>query len=318
MAFINRVCDKVFVINLEEQKERLETFDKCMRNQDIKYERFNAINGSKILNDDRLTNYCNTFCTNGMKGCALSHRSIWEYMVENNLQNVFVFEDDAVINENFIRDFQHIWNHLPKDYDIVYFGCLFGCSDDSITNSLFKKVAGIDTEEINEFVQTSKGSVGTHAYMISLEGAKKFTSKPINFHIDTQILSWIKTYDYKAYAVNYNLVDTNQNDSTLSDSYPILLNSLLKNIPLNNLDKPSTLDWVANENYIQIGGYNINFLITFLIIVLLVSPTSLYFYVLAWLFIELLVSFDLKNTVRYFVLLTIPLGIKLSILYFLR
>lgn len=310
MSFTNRICDKVFVINLESQSERLTQFDAHMSSNLIKYERFNAINGSKVVHDERLSEYCNTFCTDGMKGCALSHRIIWEYMVEHDLKNILIFEDDAMIDKNFDRDLQHIWNHLPRDYDIVYFGCLFGCNDDSTTNTLFKKVAGIDTEEINEFIQTSNGSVGTHCYMISLEGAKKFINKPINFHIDTQLLSWIKTYDYKAYAVNKNMVETSQGDSSLSDNYPILLNSILKNIKLNNLKNPSTLDWMVNENYIKLG-YNINFLITFLAILILIIPVKYYIYIFGWLFIEFLASMDGKNTLRYLILLGIPMIFKI-------
>jgi GR25 family glycosyltransferase involved in LPS biosynthesis len=313
MAFINRVCDKVFVINLEEQSERLAQFDTTMKEQEIKYERFNAIKGATVLKDERLTDYCNTFCTDGMKGCALSHRSIWEYMINNDLQNVFIFEDDAIIDENFSRDFQHVWNHLPKDYDIVYFGCLFGCSDNSVTNSVFKKVSGIDAEEINEFVQSSNGSVGTHAYMISLEGAKKFINKPINFHIDTQILTWIKTYDYNAYAVNNNMVETSQNSSSLSDSYPTLLNSILKNFHLNNLKNPTTFDWVANENFLKLGPFNINLLIIILIILTFSIPTKYYIFILLWLLTEFFISFDLKNTFRFLILLGIPMGIKILI-----
>jgi glycosyl transferase family 25 len=318
MAFINRVCDKVFVINLEEQSERLAQFDTHMKAQEIKYERFNAIKGKNVLKDERLTDYCNTFCTDGMKGCALSHRSIWEYMVEHNLQNVFIFEDDAVIDKNFSRDFQHVWNHLPKDYDIVYFGCLFGCSDNSVTNSVFKKVAGIDTEEINEFVQSSNGSVGTHAYMISLEGAKKFINKPINFHIDTQILAWIKTYNYTAYSVNTNMVETSQSNSSLSDSYPILLNSVLKHIQLNNLKTPSTLDWIANENFLKLGPFNINLLIVVLIALTLSIPIKYYSFIFVWLVLEFLISFDFKNTLRFLTLLAIPMGIKILISYLKR
>ena len=313
MAFINRVCDKVFVINLEEQPKRLAEFDTIMKSQGIKYERFNAIKGNTILKDERLTDYCNTFCTDGMKGCALSHQSLWTYMVQNDLQNIFIFEDDAVIHENFSRDFEHVWNHLPKDYDIVYFGCLFGCSDNSMGNSLFKTIAGIDTEDINDFVHTSSGTVGTHAYMISLEGAKKFINKPINFHIDTQILAWIKTYNYKAYAVNTNMVETSQNNSTLSDSYPILLNSILKNINVNNLNTPSTLDWVINENFIKLGKFNINLLIVLLIILVFVIPTKYYTIILLWILIEFIASFDIKNTLRFLMLLTIPMGIKIGL-----
>jgi glycosyl transferase family 25 len=314
MAHLNRVCDKVYVINLEKDKERLKEFNKCMEKNSIKYERFNAVDGKKVQRSDKLSDYCNTFCPDGMKGCALSHVAIWESMIENDYKNVMVFEDDAIIEADFDRKFQDVWNHLPKDYDIVYFGCIFGCSDNSLANTVYKKVTGIETEEINDFIQTSQGSAGTHGYMISLEGAKKFVNKPINWHIDSQMLSWIKTYDYTAYSVNNNMVETSQDNGTLSDSYPILLNSLLRNFTVNNLKKPSTLDWSLSENHIKLGLLNINTLIIILMIVVLLIPTKYSWVVGAWLAVELLASGDIKNTVRYMVLLGVPIGLKYAYL----
>ena len=309
MAFINRVCDKVFVINLEKDKERLSQFDSYMKKNDIKYDRFNAVLGSKVMRDDRLSEYCNTFCTDGIKGCALSHRSIWELMVENNYKNVLVFEDDAVIPEDFDRQFQDIWNHLPKDYDIVYFGCILGCSDKSAVNYIFKKINGYSTDEINDYILTTKGSSGTHCYMVSLEGAKKFITKPINSHIDFQLLTWIKTYNYKAYTTNVNMVETSQDGSSISDTYPILLNSVLKNFTFNNNKKPSTLDWGLSENVIKLG-FNINFLLILLMLSIIFIPNKYFIYIYLWLLIEFLVSFDFKNTLRFGVLLSIPITIK--------
>jgi len=309
MAFVNKVCDKVFVINLEKDKERLQDFNSHMNKNHIKYNRLNAVLGSKIVNDTRLTDFCNNYCTDGAKGCALSHRNIWQLMVDNDYKNVLVFEDDAVVDENFDRDFQFVWNALPKDYDIVYFGCLFGCQDESYSNAIFKKIFGIKTEDINEYVQTTKGSMGTHCYMISLDAAKKFLNKPINTGIDLQLLLWIKEYDYIAYNANPNMVETSQDNSSISDTYPYLLNSVLRNFTLNNLKKPSTLDWAFSENLIKFG-FNINYLLIMLFIFVLVIPIKLYPYVFLWLTLEFLISFDYKNTFRFFTLLGIPMSLK--------
>jgi len=311
MAFINRVCDKVFVINMDKDKERLKDFDGYMSKNNIKYDRFSAVVGAKIMNDSRLTEYCNTFCSDGVKGCALSHRSIWDIMVEKGYKNVLVFEDDAVIDENFDKQFQNVWNHLPKDYDVVYFGCIFGCTDDSMTNAAYKKIMGFETKEINEFIHTTKGTAGTHCYMISLEGAKKFVNKKINFHIDTQMMWWIRDYNYTAYTANTNMVETSQDNSSLSDTYPVLLNSLLRNFTINNLKRPSTLDWSINEPIIKLGPYNLTALITIFMIIVSIMPTKYYIVILGWLSVELIVSRDFKNTLRYLVFLGIPMGLKL-------
>jgi GR25 family glycosyltransferase involved in LPS biosynthesis len=315
MAFINRVCDKVFVINLDKDKERLNAFDKCMELNSIKYERLPAVDGSKVKNDPRLTDFCNMFCTNGIKGCALSHRTIWEKMVENNYKNVLVFEDDAVVDKEFDKNLQHIWNHLPKDYDIIYFGCLFGCTDDSKMNESFKKIVSGPTEKINEFVHSTKGAAGTHCYMISLEGAKKFLDKKITYHIDFQIILWINEYKYNAYTSYINLVETSQDNSNLGDTYPLLLNSIVRKFTINNLKRPTTLDWWGGMPVIKVGNYTLSVLIVTLMVIVSFLPSKYYFIIFIWLLIELIVSKDLQNTFRYIGFLSIPMLIKFSLTY---
>ena len=92
MSFVNRSCDKVFVINMDKDKKRLKSFDGYMKENNIKYDRFSAVVGSKVKNDPKLTDYCNTFCTDGAKGCALSHRTIWDSMIENNYKETNIQE----------------------------------------------------------------------------------------------------------------------------------------------------------------------------------------------------------------------------------
>jgi len=309
MAFVNKVCDKVFVINLEKDKTRLHDFNSYMKKNNIKYDKYNAVLGSKVIKDNNLSDFCNNYCTDGAKGCALSHRNIWQLMVDNNYKNVLIFEDDAVVDENFDRDFQFVWNALPKDYDIIYFGCILGCQDNSVSNAIFKKIFGIKSEDVNEYIQTTKGSAGTHCYMITLEAAKKFLNKQINTGIDLQMLLWIKEYNYVAYNANPNMVETSQDNSSLSDTYPLLLNSVLRQFTLNNLKNPSTLDWAFSENLIKFG-FNINYLLIMLMFLVLAIPIDYYPYIYLWLILEFLVSFDYKNTFRFFTLLTIPMFLK--------
>ena len=310
MAFINRVCDKVFVINMEKDKEKLAKIDKVMKDNRIVYERFNAVNGSKVIRDHRLSEYCNTFCTDGMKGCALSHRTIWDIMIEHGYKNVLVFEDDVHIDKTFDNKFQNVWNHLPKDYDIIYYGCIFGCIEESTANNVFKKIHGYENEDVNEFVSTTKGSVGTHAVMYSLEGAKKFASKEITFHIDYELLKWIKTYNYNAYTTSTNMVETDSEDSGLSDKYPNLLNSFFNKFQLNNHANPTKLNWFISENFLKLGPFNVNFLIVLLVLLVVLLPVKYYMYVGLWLLVELIVSGDFKNTFRYIILLGIPISLK--------
>jgi len=310
MAFINRICDKVYVVNLEKDKERLQAFDTQMKKNKIVYERFNAVLGSKIIKDERLTDYCNTFCTDGMKGCALSHKTIWETIVKNGYRNVMVCEDDAMIPDTFDKEFQMVYYQIPKDYDILYLGCLFGCKDDSPLNKLITKISGYEPEDVNADVYQIKGTIGTHCYIISLEGARNFVDKPITFHLDIQMMYWIKTYNYKSYALNNLMIDSSQDNSSISDTYPKLLNSLFKGIPVNNLKNPSTLDWCLNESSLKLGPFNINYLIVILMFLVYFIPIRFQGFIYVWLLTELIYSQDFKNTFRYVVLLSIPILIR--------
>ena len=127
MSYINTVVDKVYVINLETDKDRLETFDKEMKRHNISYTRFPAIIGAKIDYHENLSKFCNMFCTPGMKGCALSHHAIWEDMIKNRYKNVLIFEDDASLSDKFEEVFREGWNELPNDYDIFFLGCHARC-----------------------------------------------------------------------------------------------------------------------------------------------------------------------------------------------
>lgn len=302
MAFINRVCDKVFVINLEKDKDRLHTFDEQMKRNNIQYERFDAVLGSKVLRDQRLSEYCNTFCTDAMKGCALSHRSIWEIMIERGYENVIIFEDDIILPDTFDKEFNNVWNFLPKDYDIVYLGYTFGINnDDNLANKIYSKITDTTNEELNQYTFKIKGSAGAYSYMISLKGAKHFYDKIINFHIDIQMMNWIREYNYISYAINPTLVDTSVETSNISDSFPPLLNSILKKIKLNDT---VDLKWGMNENFIKIGMFNFNLLLLVILFISVLLPVEIFVLVYLWLIIEFLFSFDLKNTFRYLFLIS--------------
>ena len=303
MSFINRVCDKVFVINLEKDTERLQAFDAQMKNNHIVYERFDAILGSKVLRDPRLSEYCNTFCTDAMRGCALSHRTIWDIMVEKGYENVIVFEDDIIVPSTFDRDFNNVWNFLPKDYDIVYLGYPFDLvKDDNFVDRMFKKINGHTPEELNEYTLKIKGSTGAYGYMLSLKGAKHFMERTINIHVDAQIMLWIREYNYISYAITPQLVNTSVETSNIADTYPVLLNSVLKQFKMNDL---MDLKWMMNENFMKIGMFNINILLCTILLLVLFLPKNLFVLVYIWLFIEFLVMFDLKNTFRYSFFITL-------------
>jgi len=308
MSYVNTVIDKVYVINLERDRTRLHTFDAEMKRHGISYTRFPAVLGTEIKYDDGLTKACNQICTAGMKGCALSHRAIWEDMLKNRYENVLIFEDDASLIDNFEQVFRDGWSQLPNDYDIYYLGCHATCENSDPSSKVFNKVFNTAPEQIDSHLKSVQGSLGTHAYILSEKCAKVLVDTPIGTHVDLQMTLWIKELGLSAYSITPLVVHVEgQTESNLSDSFPQLLNSLLH--PFYLFDS-IPLDRAATEHWFQLGGYPVNLILVILSLLILVLPKQFIVGVFGWLLIELIYSRDFKATWRYFVVLGIVSALK--------
>ena len=306
MSFTNHIVDEVFVINLEKDKEKLDSITKQLENEHIMFERFDAINGKTLDHRNEFTLFCDNFCASGIKGCALSHYSIWKNVISKGLDKVLILEDDAVLTKDFDLTLQSIYNSIPKDYDIIYLGSLFYCDPTQTINKLY----GYKNIKINEHVLQVQGCAGTHAYFITRNCINKIINEKISFHIDSNIMNWIKKYNLKAYAITPNLIIQNLQDSNLSLKYPNLLNSFLYKIPLTNDVK---LNWLINEAGINISSISLTALMFLCFLFAFFIPLRYYFIIYIWLFIEYLFSKNLKYTLVYSTILSIPFFIKYHI-----
>ena len=310
MSFTNKIVDKVYVINLEKDTERLENITNSLVTQNIEFERFDAILGSTILEDSRITKPCNIFCTDGMKGCALSHRTVWETMVKNDYEYIMILEDDSQINTSFDIDLQLLWDTVPEDFDILYLGSHFYCGDTSLYNRITTAAFQKNVQEINSGLYQVEGCGGFHAYIISRNCAKKFIEQSIGFHIDIDVMTYIKENNLKAYAYQPVLVTSGNNVSNLSSSYPPLLTSLISKIVITNQRENKSLDFFLNEYIGTLGPIEINPLMITVFVLSFLIPLKYYFFIYLWLLSEFILSSDLKHTFHYIIILSIPFLIK--------
>ena len=105
---MNKYFENVFVINRSIDKARMKKTDEILSKNNIKYTRFEAV----VINED-----VNTHVTNEMLGCGLSHRNIWEYVVDNKLENVLIFEDDMFDQKAF--DLDNKVSSLPRITKVI-------------------------------------------------------------------------------------------------------------------------------------------------------------------------------------------------------
>ena len=165
------------VINLDHCKKKLKRFDEQMSKYDLKYNRFNAIDKSK-LTQDKVKNF--NFLTNDFKeylletntnrighlACTLSHIEIYKDFLHNsNKDYLLIFEDDVILAENFKNIlFESLNNAVNKNihFDILLLG--FFCNSNE-TGHGTQCDLNKDYYEINN-MRSVNYFMGTHAYII--------------------------------------------------------------------------------------------------------------------------------------------------------
>jgi GR25 family glycosyltransferase involved in LPS biosynthesis len=222
---MNKYFENVFVINRSIDKARMEKTDSILSKNNIKYKRFEAV----VIKED-----VNTHVTNEMLGCGLSHRNIWEYVVDNKLENVLIFEDDMFLVDEWEMQLNKTMNDLPKDWDIFTLGC-FGIKDPSDMykspfNFIFYNIItllGLNNKKnksIKKNIMIPYFFTGLYGYAVSYKGAKKLLSliNDINFHID--VLISCKSENLNIYSMKKDIVYQRIETSTINTTNNVTTN----------------------------------------------------------------------------------------------
>lgn len=111
---------KNIVISLKTATARREHIQKEFGKQNIGFEFFDALTPdlAKPLAEKMALQVHEDFLTSGELACFMSHVSIWQKMVEEQIAHLAVFEDDVYLGENadhFLS--QHDW--IQNDWDII-------------------------------------------------------------------------------------------------------------------------------------------------------------------------------------------------------
>ena len=194
-----------FCITLERRQDRWRRFQDQSGIEQLNIKRFIGVDGKTIdiKSDPRITTLTKRnilankrrsheeIDSAGAIGCSLSHIAIWQWMVDNNQEIVLVFEDDAVVPDDFLERANNCIekSNILKDskkWDMWLLGGIW---------EGFTKIPG-ETEmaRLDAFILS-------HGYVITNRCAKKFLKDayPIHSHIDM----WMSTY---AYLENLRLV----------------------------------------------------------------------------------------------------------------
>jgi len=208
-TFINKVVDKIFVINLKNNILRKKYIHVLMKKYKIN---FTLVIVEKLTNKvyQELNNR-NDKLTLEESGCLISHLWCLNKIIKNKYKNAIIFEDDIVFHKQFHKLFQEIYN---EKYDFLVLGaCDFSFSKinrNNVMNNLYVPH------------KTAANVYGAHANYYSLKGAQTMFHLKINnpSFFDSDYQGMFQHLKGTAFICYPNLVVSDISTTNLSHNYP--------------------------------------------------------------------------------------------------
>ena len=91
-----------------------------------------------------------------------SHYMTWKYLINSSLDNILVFEDDALIKDNFLSDYYLAMKNVPQDFDVL------SIYIDPNQYDRFNQ-----SDYVNEYIAKGYQDWSTLCYVVSRQGAQK-------------------------------------------------------------------------------------------------------------------------------------------------
>lgn len=289
------LLDNVHVINLERSKDRLLNIDNNLRKFNVKYSRFNAIDGKELSQDEIKLNtsfWCRYFlCNRSIIGCAMSHITLWNIISKSEAKWHLILEDDVEFtNEtiNFINKLAKT-SIVDEDNIIINLSCtaMFCNGPEVIFSSHDQK------DKVS--LMKARFPLGMVAYFITKNTAEKlynyFEEYKINYHIDNQIAFNLNGLGINYYATNHSMINFNDCNSTIGSKSLFLLSNLLTTLGLSDLVWYLSIPIATFNLSVTIDGFFVLFFILlFLNLFLIHSP-----YIYIYLILELIIAIILRT-----------------------
>lgn len=163
----------IWLINLDSSTDRLASANERLAQAGLTATRFSAVYGKALSTEEIAVHYDEQAnkarfrrpLSLGEIGCYLSHRTLWQRMVDNQIENAVIIEDDICVDPQLAN----ILVKIPqlKNWDMIKLATRRGC-------------AGEDKLDIGDgysLVNYRTVPNCTTGYAVSLEGAKKLLGR---------------------------------------------------------------------------------------------------------------------------------------------
>lgn len=219
-GFNDQLKLRLFVINMEKDKQRFQKLTKYYNNSDLTslpINRYEAIVGKQVPPENWLSNDALTelqliekkgfrthhhSITRGGLGCFLSHYNLAKQLIQDKSVDAYlIFEDDTAMLPTTYNKIIKSLQDSPKDWDIL----------------LFYTIRAVGHSENNTFNKL-KSFWGMNCYILNKNGAKKFVDEVDKTKIDGQVDCYLSRmiqqqkmniYSTKTHFVSSNSIDTN-------------------------------------------------------------------------------------------------------------
>lgn len=244
---LNQFFDKVYVITLQRATDRHAHTQQEL--EGLHYELFYGKDKQAFSVDDikqkgiysealaRRRHRYGKAMQPGMIGCAWSHAEVYRTIIKEGYQRVLILEDDVVINKKDVSIWPKMAEELPRDWELLYLG--FAEKETVPPLASFKKVAyhlqrlfgrmnyshktirNLYPRKIGRYVSKAGYHDCTHAYGVTLPGAKKLLTlqTPVSFVADNLLAHAATNEVVKGYIVQPKLINQLYQVGTTSVSY---------------------------------------------------------------------------------------------------
>lgn len=178
---------QVWVINLANATGRLKRVESLLAQQNIVFERLEAVNGAeleqatidKFYQEKGFGGYHKKL-NNGEIGCYLSHRKAWQQVIDRNLDFAVILEDDFQLLGDLADTIETI-SHISQPWDYI-----------KLANWKDRRTQHALSLKNKQLVTYDKVPAHTCAQIVSFSGAKKLLGTSECFHrpVDIDIQHW--------------------------------------------------------------------------------------------------------------------------------
>ena len=250
LVIMKNKISPVFIINLKKDIEKKEYMQELCQKYNLQIEFMEAVDGralseeaiAEVYSSKRTIDVFGRELSRGEIGCALSHKTIYEKILHDNIEIALVLEDDINFNEDIIT-LLNLKNTFPQNWELILLGHHTDYSREVDTVASIWNQMQLTANYT--LARPSEKGYGTYGYLITKNGAIKLLGnldiieKPIDHYTgDSQYINLyiinptpIKIHEQLSEDHNSmherNLLNSSQNLETFKNKVRQLLTRLL-------------------------------------------------------------------------------------------